>query len=92
MRCAHARVTATTLVVGTGRCSCRSPRTVNATKYISLSFVRGSGLKLSVYADWCQFSAASKYRRSVSCVYSDVGGHSYWLEEFYAEIQDDCHV
>ena len=40
---------------------------VNATKEIGLRFVRGSGLRLSVYAD-SDHAAASNYRRSVSGV------------------------
>ena len=40
---------------------------VNATKEIGLRFVRGSGLKLSVYAD-ADYAAASNDRRSVSGV------------------------
>ena len=43
---------------------------VNATKEIGLRFVRGSGLRLSVYAD-VDYAAASNDRRSVSGVYSN---------------------
>ena len=40
---------------------------VNATKNIGLRFARGSGLKLSVYAD-ADYAAVSNDRMSVSCV------------------------
>ena len=40
---------------------------MNGTKEIGLRFVRGSGLKLSVYAD-ADYAAASNDRRSVSGV------------------------
>ena len=40
---------------------------VNSTKYIGLKFVRGSGLKLTVFAD-ADYAAASNGRRSVSDV------------------------
>ena len=40
---------------------------VNATKEISLMFVRSSGLRLSVYAD-ADYAAPSNDRRSVSGV------------------------
>ena len=41
---------------------------MNITKEIGLKFVRGSGLKLSVFADDAGYAAASNYRRSVSGV------------------------
>ena len=40
---------------------------MNATKDIGLKFVRGSGLRLSVYAD-ADYAAASSHRRPVSGV------------------------
>ena len=40
---------------------------VNATKEIGLRFVRGPGLRLSVYVD-ADYATASNDRRSVSCV------------------------
>ena len=40
---------------------------MNSTKEIGLKFVRGSGLKLTVFAD-ADFAAASNDRRSVSGV------------------------
>ena len=46
---------------------------MNATKEIGLKFVRGSGLRLSVYAD-ADYAAASNDRRSVSDVAVILGG------------------
>ena len=45
---------------------------VNATKNIGLRFARGSGLRLSVYAD-ADYAAASNHRRSVSGVAEILG-------------------
>ena len=45
---------------------------VNATKNIGLRFARGSGLKLSVYAD-ADYAAVSNDRRSVPCVAEILG-------------------
>ena len=49
---------------------------VNATKEIGLRFVRGSGLRLSVYAD-ADYAAASNDRRSVVRCSSNVRRHSH---------------
>ena len=63
MRYARARATATTPVPRTGRLQIAAY--VNCTKKIGLKFVRGSDLKLSVFAD-ADYTAASNGRRSVS--------------------------
>ena len=65
---------------------------IDAAKEVGLRFVRGSGLKLSVYADG-DYAGASNDRRSVSGIevmLEDTTNHR--LHEFYAEIRDDRHV
>ena len=47
---------------------------VNATKEVGLRFVRGSGLRLSVYADAADYAAASNDPRSMSGVVAAVLG------------------
>ena len=62
---------------------------VNAMKEIGLRFVRGFGLKLSVYAD-ADYAAASNNRRSMSGVAVMLGDTAIGWKN--AEMRDDCDV
>lgn len=63
---------------------------MNATEKVELRVMRGSCLKLSVYAD-DDYAAASNDRSSLSGVAVIMGGrYSYRQEEFNAEYVASC--
>ena len=59
---------------------------MKATKEIGLRFVRGSSLRLSVFAD-ADYAAAANDRRSVSGVAVMLGEMGVGLEEQYEEVR-----
>ena len=64
---------------------------VNTTKEIGLRFVRGSGLRLSVFADADYAAAIERSKVRVWCG-GHVGKHGSKLEKQYAEVCDDCNM